>query len=194
MKTTQGRKGKAHKHFRKKNFGLALGICLAVLASAYITNARYSADSSLKIPTGSCVRGSDRLLMPTYKIRVVDANRQGIANKKIIVRAPLFAYNPDKKTWNDPASEEDYVENVGTILTDRQGDASISVPYCTVGSKYYLGTDNSIFRSINFYLENMNLPGQNIDDFFTSRGDSISGIRKIVNQANLQPVIFTVYN
>ena len=103
MKTRQGRKGKALRYFSKKNFGLALGICLAVLASAYITNARYSADSSLKIPMGSCVRGSDRSLMPTYKISVVDANRQGIANKKIIVRAPLFAYNPDKKTWNDPA-------------------------------------------------------------------------------------------
>lgn len=175
----------------KKTLSITLGICLAVLVSAYITNARYSADSSVNLPTGTCIKGSDRSLMPSYTIKVVNAEQKGISGKKIVVRAPLFTYNPDKKTWNDPLSAKDYVSSVGTVVTNDKGIANVEIPYCTIGNKYFLGENNKIFRSINFYLENVNLPAQNVSDFFDGGGSSLSGLKKI--GSNTEPIIFTVY-
>ena len=195
--TYASRRKKKNVHIKyfssKKLLSLALGICLAVLASAYIANARYSADSSVNLPAGSCIKRNDKSISPSYTIKVLDANQQGVADKKIIVRAPLFTYNADKKSWNDPVSAKDYVASVGTVFTDENGNASIKVPYCTIGNKYFLGENNKIFRSINFYLENDSLPAQNISNFFNGNGYSLSKFKSdVVLGTGEEQIIFSI--
>lgn len=183
----------------RRTLSLTLGIGLAVFASAYVTNARFSADSVSGIPTNPCVNGTKTTLMPTYHIKVVDTEQKGVPDKKIIVRAPLFLFSSEKNGWVDPSRANEYVASIDTVVTDSKGVAVVKIPYCMIGdggmgSKYYLGKDNKIFRSINFYLENVNLPAQNVSDFFSGKGVNLSELNKLNAKAESEPIIFTVYN
>jgi len=199
-KSTSRRRRKSNFKFpaNKKTLSLMLGICLTVLASAYVANARFSADSVSGIPTSPCVNGTKTTLMPTYSIKVVDAGQRGIPNKKIIVRAPLFLFSSEKNGWVDPSESNEYVASIDTVVTDSSGMAVVKIPYCVIGSgnssKYYLGKDDKIFRSINFYLENVNLPAQNVSDFFSGKGSNLSEFNKINSKTMSEPITFTVYS